>query len=245
MLTVARPEAVVQVAAVVSSGRPDPERSFRVNVQGTETFARAAAAAGAHRWLQISSMSAHPANKSVYGASKLAQEDAPRGAGFDPTVFRPSLIYGPQRRGIFHKLVTLLNQLPIVPLVGAGGEPMRPVHVDDMAAAASRALANRESEGKTYELGGPEDWTFRHMIEEILRMLGKSPRLVPVPLPVCRVIAAGGEWLLPAPPITTDNVEGVAKARPLDLRPAHRDLGWTPRSFEAGFRECLDSGLLG
>lgn len=238
-------EVVVHVASVVSVGAPDAGFSWQVNVEGTRVLAEVARKAGVKRWLQVSSMSAQEENKAVYGASKLEQEQVVKSSGIPWTIFRPSLIYGPQQRGIFYRMARALNKLPVVPVVGWGNEPMRPVHVEDLAWAFAEVAGREDCVGNTYELGGPEHWTFAEVIRAIRRELGKNEFLVPVPLPCCRMIALLGEMILPVPPLTSDNVEGVCKARELKVEEAEKDFSFAPRSFSEGFKECLSKGLLG
>lgn len=240
-----RPEAVIHAAAIVSTGVPNAVASHRYNVEGTAVLLAVARESGCRRWIQISSMSAHPENKSVYGGTKYLADLEVKKTDLDWTILRPSLIYGEVRRGIFHRLTGLLNSLPIVPLVGPGNEPVRPVHRDDVAAVCMTALRRPETIGNVYMLGGPEEsWTFRTMAMEMRRMLNRSTLAAPVPLPVCRIIAIFGEMLFEDPPLTTDNIEGLSRAQNIDIEPAVRDLAFAPRSFGEGFTSCLESGLL-
>ncbi len=239
------PDVVVHAAAVVSMGAPDLDTSMRINVEGTRTFADAARFYGVSRWLQISRMSAHPANKSVYGGTKYAQEFSVRDARIPWTIFRPSLIYGHRRRGIFHKLTKMMAKIPVVPLVGMGNEPMRPVHSEDLAWAVAESVDREATVGNIYDIGGADPLSFREMLRIMRQTLHKAPTFIPVPLSVCRAIALVGETTLPRPPITTDNIEGIAKARPVEPEPAKRDLGFDPRGFRRGFEQCLEKGLLG
>lgn len=245
ILLEARANAVIHAAAVVSVGVPNLAESLRVNVEALRHFLAAARANGVERWVQISSMSAHPGNKAVYGGTKWLADRGLEECGIAWTILRPSIIYGPQRRGIFHRMVETLRKLPLVPCVGSGLEPMRPVHVDDVAGAAVAALTRPEAIGGTYMLGCAEEMNFRDFVRAtVIAVKGRAPLLVPVPLPLCRIIALGGQLVLEKPPMTLDNVDGVAQAQALDIGPAVRDLGFAPRSYAVGLKECLDAGLL-
>jgi NADH dehydrogenase len=226
-----QPDAIIHAGAVVSNGRPNLERAWRVNVEGTRSLLRAAEGAGVQRWVQISSMSAHPANRSVYGGTKLACDAVVRSGAIDWTILRPSLVYGPGQRGIFHRMRTMIRQLPVVPLLGSGSEPMRPVHVDDVAWAALEALERPGAVRGTYCLGGPEDWTFRTLVGKLASAEGRRPMLLPIPMPLCRVGALLGEVLLEDTPVSTDNLEGITSAQPVDITAAESDLGFVPRAF--------------
>lgn len=232
VLQEARPQTVIHCAAIVSVGKPNPEKAWRVNVEGTRIFAHAAREAGVTRWVQISSMSAHSENKSVYGSTKFHSEAATRESGIPLTIIRPSLVYSAEPRGIFHKLVSMQRKAPVLPLVGDGSEPMRPIHVDDLAWLVAEAAEREQAIGKTYDAGGPEEWTLRDMLKATAAAMNKKPRFLPIPLPICRIIAFAGENLLKNPPLTSDNIAGIAQARKPCIDAAQRDLGFAPRPFK-------------
>ena len=129
-------------------------------------------------------------------------------------------------------------------MIGNGAESIRPVHRDDVAMACIAALERPSTVGHVYMLGGPGETTFRDIVRMMRRRLGRSPTLVPIPMPLCRVAAIAGELLFEDPPLTTDNLEGLSRAPFCDPTLAIRDLGFSPRSFEQGFEECLAAGLL-
>ncbi|MCL5269792.1 MAG: NAD-dependent epimerase/dehydratase family protein, partial [bacterium] len=121
-------EAVIHGAGVTAEGTPDEALSRRVNVEGAAALFEAARRAGVSRWIQISSMSAHPASTSVYGRTKLAADEFLRRSAPPPrwTILRPSLIYGPGDQGLVAKTLRILRKLPVLPMVGSGRELLRP-----------------------------------------------------------------------------------------------------------------------
>lgn len=234
ILAETKPDAIIHAAAVVSSGRVDLEQSLAINVIATERFARLAIEEGVLRWIQISSMSANPLNKSIYGSTKLEAERRLKQLPVKLSILRPSLVYGPEPRGIFHHMVRLLDRLPVVPVIG-GQEPVGVVHGADVGMAAAKALGMARVGGIIYELSGPERWKFIDLLWTIRRRLGRNEWLVPIPLPLARLGAAVGEAFMSRPPLTADNVDGIARARHADLSAAIRDLAWNPRTFAEGF----------
>ena len=104
---------------------------------------------------------------------------------------------------------------------------------DRVAAAVAAVLANRDSAGTTHELGGPEIFTFRELLETVLRATGRRRLLVPVPFAIMEWNAAV-LGLAPEPPLTRDQVrllrtDNVAEH---DL-PGLADLGITPTAVAA------------
>lgn len=239
-----RPRAIIHAAAVVSTGVPNLEDSLRVNVEGTRALVAGAREAGVSKWIQISSMSAHDGNKSIYGGTKYLAEQEVRSFPGDWVILRPSLVYAPVRRGIFHRLARLVASLPVVPLIGGGREPVRPVHRDDLAEVALQALRSPAATGVVYPIGGPEDWDLRALVLAMRRQLGLRPLTIPLSLPLCRLGSIVGEILFEDPPLTSDNLEGIARAVPCDTSAAIDDLAFSPRPFDEGFAQCLADGLL-
>lgn len=233
-------DAVIHCAATTSSAAPDLELSRRVNVEGTRLLLEACAAQGVRRFVNISSQSAHDRNTSVYGMTKLEQDEAVRAAAdIEWTILKPSIIYGPQARGIFDKMVAHCRKLPAIPVIGSGLEPMRPIHVDDVADAALDCLEHGETIGRVYDLGGADELEFNDFLREILRALGLRKRLVHLPIPVAMALARALSLVMKNPPLTPDNVRGIQFAPSVDISAAARDFGFAPRSFRRGLRESF------
>jgi NADH dehydrogenase len=221
---------------VTSEGGTDPELSRQVNVEGTERLFRAASAAGVSRWIQISSMSAHPGSTSVYGRTKLAADDYLRRAVKGPawTILRPSLIYGPGDRGLVAKTLGLLEKLPFLPMVGSGEELLRPILVSDVARAALTCLERPDLAGRTYMIGGADEVSLNDFMKRLLAGRGMRRPLVHLPIPVCMILARLLTLAVKSPPLTVDNVLGVLQAQRVDTRFARRDWAFDPAGLERG-----------
>ena len=231
-------EGVIHCAATTSEGAPDEALSRRVNVEGTRLLLEAARGAGARRWVQISSMSAHPGSTSVYGRTKLAADECLRSAPTPPdwTILRPSLIYGPGDKGLVDKTIQLMKKLPVIPVIGRGDGRMRPVHVADVAEAALLCLERETALGKTYMIGGADEVTLNDFFRSVARAVGLRRPLVHLPIPICLLLARLFGLFLKKPPITADNVQGVLQLRRVDTGPALEELGYSPLGLEEGLR---------
>ena len=72
---------------------------------------------------------------------------------------------------------------------GRGG--LQPVYVNDVARAFVDAIANPETIGKTYELGGSEQLTWPQMHKAIARaIVGKNRLTMPIPVWYAKMLAA-------------------------------------------------------
>jgi NADH dehydrogenase len=92
-------------------------------------------------------------------------------------------------------------------LCGNGGTRFQPVYVGDVAEAMVRSLDDSATAGKTYELGGPRIYSFKELMELVLRETGRKRLLLPLPLGLAEVEAALLSLLpLPTPLLTRDQV---------------------------------------
>jgi uncharacterized protein YbjT (DUF2867 family) len=168
-------------------------------------IAKVAADVGVARLVLMSAIGADPAAGSAYARSKGEGEAAVRAAMPAATILRPSVVVGPGD-GFFDRLAGLARITPVLPLIGGGQTRFQPVHVGDVAAAVVAALQEGAARGATYELGGPQVYTFEELLRYMLEVLERKRLLVPVPFDLARLEAAFLEWL-PAPLLTRDQVE--------------------------------------
>jgi uncharacterized protein YbjT (DUF2867 family) len=208
-----------------------------VHHQGTKNVLQAAQDANVKRYLQISSMGTRPDAISRYHQSKWLAEEAVRNSGLEVTIFRPSVIFGPYDAftTIFAKMA---RYSPILPLLGDGNNRMQPIWVGDMAQFVSKALDDPQTIGETYELGGPEQLTFRAIIEEIIKATNRRSTMLPIPLPILRFQANLFEKFHPKPPLTSDQLimaqeDNVTEQHPWSLY----DID--PIPFTVGIRSYL------
>ena len=194
-------------------------------------IAAAAAAEGVARLVQISAIGADAASASAYARSKAEGERRVREAFPDATILRPSIVIGPED-GFFNRFASLARMLPALPLIGGGRTRFQPVYVGDVAQAVVAALERDDCRGQTYELGGPQTYTFAELMRYMLKVVGRRRLLPTVPFGVAMAQARLLE-LLPDPPLTRDQVEllKVDNVASLDL-PGLQALDITPTPIE-------------
>jgi NADH dehydrogenase len=158
-----------------------------VQAKGAETVAKAAAAAGASM-VHVSAIGADAESPSRYARAKAAGEAAVTAALPSATIFRPSVIFGPEDQ-FTNRFGALARMSPVLPLIG-GETRMQPVYVGDVATAIADAVDGKAKAGATYELGGPEVLTMREIIEAILEITDRERTLIPLPFGLARFQAA-------------------------------------------------------
>lgn len=234
---VAGADAVVNMVGILfQSGK---QRFDAIQAKGAARVAAAAKAAGATRFIQISAIGADPASASAYAKSKAEGEQAVKSAFPGATILRPSIVFGPEDH-FFNRFARMAMLSPALPLIGGGVTKFQPVYVADIAAAIERALDDDGTMGKTYELGGPRSYTFRTLMEMMLKEIGRRRLLVPLPFALASLQAAFLQ-LLPMPPLTVDQVrllkrDNVVSANALGFK----DLGLTPTALETILPTYLD-----
>jgi uncharacterized protein YbjT (DUF2867 family) len=162
------------------------QRFDAVQAQGAGAVARAASAIGA-RMVHISAIGADENSPSRYARSKAAGEKAVLSTIPSATIFRPSLVFGPEDQ-FTNRFAALARMSPGVPLIG-GDTRMQPVYVGDVATAIADAVDGKTNAGSVYELGGPEVLTMREIIEIILETIERKRMLLPVPFGLAKLQA--------------------------------------------------------
>lgn len=199
---VAGADAVVNLVGILfERGR---QRFDAVHGEAAGRVARAAAAAGARRFVQISAIGASADSPSAYARTKAAGEAAVRAAFPGASILRPSVIFGPED-GFFNLFAGLARTAPFLPLFGGGTTKFQPVYVQDVAAAIVACLEQDGTAGQTYELGGPRVYSFRELMQLTLQQTGRKKRLVSVSWGLA-ALEAKLLGLLPKPLLTSDQV---------------------------------------
>ena len=202
-----------------------------VHVQGPARLARLARAAGVKRFVHISGLGADIHSPSAYARSKAEGEAAVRAEFPGATVLRPSIVFGPEDN-FFNRFAAMALYLPALPLIGGGTTRFQPVYVGDVADAATAALDRQDAPGRIYQLGGPRIYTFRELMELMLREIRRRRALVNIPFPLARLEAFFLERL-PRPILTRDQVKLLERDSVVASgAPGLGDLGITPTALE-------------
>ncbi|MDP1701835.1 MAG: complex I NDUFA9 subunit family protein [Aestuariivirga sp.] len=195
--------AVVNLTGVLASRGA---QSFEgIHVFGAEASAKAAKAAKAQVFIQMSALGADAESSSEYARTKAAGEAKAKAAFPGAIVLRPSIVFGPEDN-FFNQFAGLSRLAPALPLIGGGQTKFTPIFVGDLAEAFARLIDAGEASGQTYELGGPEVFSFKQLMEFTLETIGRKRLLVPIPWPIAKVMGTI-MGLLPFAPLTADQVE--------------------------------------
>ena len=175
---VARCDAVVNLVGVLHSrsGAPYGPAFERAHVELLRKLVEACTRASVRRVIHVSAIGATADAPSEYLRSKAAGEEILLAARdkIDATVFRPSVIFGPDDR-FMNVFAFLQRWSPMLFLVSPDAR-FQPVFVGDVAECIARAIADpliaRDSAHRNYDLGGPKQYTLRELVALAGRVSG-------------------------------------------------------------------------
>lgn len=203
-----------------------------VNLQSLDRLIEIARARSI-RLVFLSSLSAHPEARSHYGRNKLALE-----ARLDPSrdaILRLGLVLG--EGGLFGSMVDLIRNSRVIPLPDGGRQPIQTLWMGDLLAVVERVVT--QGVVGRYEVATPEVYTMRELYRTVMRELGVSRPLVPVPLALVGMGVATLETLRVPFSINTENVLGLKYLRAFDNVADMRALGVAPLGLEESVRRLL------
>ena len=200
-------QVIHHVAAL--TGAVDEAEFLATNRDGTARLLEAATAAGASRFVLVSSgaaggptrrgvpaTGAHAAGPvTMYGRSKLAAEEVVTAGAIPWTVLRPPAVYGPRDTENFLAVFRAIRRFGMAPVFGDGSQELSLVHAVDLAEACALAGEREEATGRVYYVNHPEVVSSRELIRAIGRSIGRDPTVLPLPEWITRgVLTVTGGW---------------------------------------------------
>jgi nucleoside-diphosphate-sugar epimerase len=220
---------------------PDGEMRA-VTVAGSEALVNEAIRADKKReriqmWIMSSAVIGAPVY-SYYRDTKRIQEKIFKGSGFEWTSFRPTLVYGV---GDYRHTATIMRKCAAqggrMTIPHSGRSRINPVHVDDVVDCVLRKIGYDKQVDCIYELAGPTGITYNEFIDYTIAATCGTVRRRNIPKKWADfVIALKGVFK-----DVTD--ERRASAYFLlhhehDITNARVELGWSPRTYEQGIKDC-------
>jgi uncharacterized protein YbjT (DUF2867 family) len=221
-------DAVINSVGIIAE---QPGQTFEaLHHRAPVALFRACREAGVRRVIQISAVGADETAITPYHLTKKAADDALRELPLEWFVLRPSLVYG--RGGASIALFQALASLPVIPLIGDGGQQVQPVHVDDLAAAVRICLKAMSTPQKTLDVVGPRPLSFKEWLLTQRRYLGKRGALtLPISLPLMYGLSHFGKYLGMVA-LTPDGLRMLQQGNTADPQPLTDFLGRKPIAAE-------------
>lgn len=198
-------DVVINLAGVLHDARG--KRGFEAaHVALARKIVDACRANKVRRLLQMSALAAASDAPSAYLRSKGEAERIVRESGLDFTIFRPSVIFGPDD-SFLNLFACLTRVLPVIALASPGAR-FQPVYVDDVAVAFVRALPDMKTFGQSYALCGPRRYTLRELVAYVGRITGHQRPILGLNRALSYCQAYAMEWL-PVKLMTRDNLRSM------------------------------------
>lgn len=235
-------DAMIHLAArsvVTRAERANAEAAFhRTNVDGTQHALALAHAAGARRFILLSSIKVNgsrtapgqrfaasdmPQPDDAYGRSKWAAEQLAQqhctAWGMELVVLRPPLIYGPRAGGNLGALATLIRSGIPIPL-GSVKNRRSMAYVDNIADLIATTVSHPVAAGKVWMAADGTTLSTPELIRTVAATSGRTARLFAFPTGILNGVAR----LLGA----REQAERLLDNLEVDHESVMRDLDWRP-----------------
>lgn len=235
-------DSVIHLAArvhLMSDSAQNPLAEYRrVNVDMTMKLAQQSAAAGVRRFIFISSVKANgentpfgqpftaddmPQPSDPYAISKLEAEkllfQLASETGMEVVVIRPVLVYGPGvKANFFHMMRWLQKGVPL-PLKALDNRRSL-LAIDNLVDLIATCLHHPAAANQIFLASDGEDMSISSLLQRTGVALGKSARLISVPVMVLK----GGARLAGQDAV----MQRLCDSLQVDISKTRRVLGWTP-----------------
>ncbi|MSO66383.1 MAG: complex I NDUFA9 subunit family protein [Pseudolabrys sp.] len=196
-------QVLINLVGILTEG--GRQRFDSVHSYGAEQVALAASAHGA-RLVHVSAIGADENSSAHYARSKAAAERLVLSAQPQAVIMRPSILFGPED-DFFNRFASLARMSPALPLIGGGQTRFQPVFVGDVAKAIADAVDGKLNGGTIYELGGPDERTFKQLMQYVLATIERKRLLLPFPFFAAKLQAMVLQFMPPPLTLTPDQVE--------------------------------------
>ena len=153
--------------------------------------------------IHFSALGVNPDSQSKYVQSKYLGEVEVQKNFSNNVIIRPSIVIGPRDK-FFNMFAKLAGLLPLIPLIGADVK-FQPICVTDIAEAINQIIKNNITRG-VYELAGKKIYSFKELIELLLKEIRKKRMILPVSFSLGRIQAFFLQ-LMPTPLLTLDQIK--------------------------------------
>lgn len=230
-------ETVVHSAFITADIKEAHGVSYQgINVEGTRNVVEAAQRAGVKKIVLVSGLGTKPDKSGSYMQGRYLAEQIVKNSELSWSIIQPSVQFGEQS-AFFKGMADLIRSAPIVPIIGTSQRKFQPIWVEDVAQCLIQQIREANRSGKTYVVGGPEQFTYGEILDMLASAMGKKRLKASLPLPLAALGAAMMQMVLPKPPVTTAALTLFTFEQTTDLNAVERDFGFQPLSWRTYLAE--------
>tara|TARA_Y100000590_G_scaffold177791_1_gene202980 strand:- start:1955 stop:2896 length:942 start_codon:yes stop_codon:yes gene_type:complete len=181
------------------------QKFHQVHAQFPHLLSNLCSEIGIKNLIHVSALGVKEGHISEYMKSKLQGEKNIAENFKRSVILRPSIIFGPEDN-FFNTFASIAQFSPFLPLIGGGKTKFAPIYVVDVAEAIAKSLTLNVTNTKIFELGGPENYSFKKLMEILLTEIKKKRLLLYVPFSVAKFQSYFLQ-MMPKPLLTADQVE--------------------------------------
>ena len=174
-----------------------------IHVEFPRMISKLASTYKLEKFVHLSALGIENAKDSIYAKSKLEGEKEILNSFNNAVIVRPSIVYSVDDN-FTTQLMTLLGLLPIFPIYYNGKTKFRPIYCSDLTNSITKIITDDIKEN-IIEFVGPEEMSFKEILEKLLYLIEKKRLLLPMPISLAKTTAHIFE-LLPKPLITNDQL---------------------------------------
>ncbi|GAM96519.1 NAD-dependent epimerase/dehydratase [alpha proteobacterium U9-1i] len=205
-------DGVVNLVGVLAEHGKQNFNTLHAEAPGV--IAEAAAKRGIKRFVQVSAIGAAPKG-ARYARTKFAGEQNARSHVPQTVVLRPSILFG-SGDTFFNRFAEMARFAPALPLLGGGKTKFQPLFAGDMADAVCAALDRADARGRTFELGGPQVYSFKQLMQFLTAEIARPRALLDIPFFIAQPLGIFIGWAsalnpFADPPLTGDQVTMLQK----------------------------------
>lgn len=206
-------DAIIHLVGIIAEVRRKGQTFQRIHAEGTRNIVDEAKRAGFDgRLVYMSAIGSALNAPADYSRTKYQAERIVIGSEFPYTIFRPSLVIGPDGEFVAQMKDLVLRRGPFIPVPGPGFNLFQPVWIDDLVQCVAKSLIMGETINQIYEVGGATQLSFNELLKGFAKSLGKPKKpLFHAPIPLLYAAATIMEKILPKPPVTRDQLKNLER----------------------------------
>jgi len=197
-------------------------------IENTRKLVRAAVAANVKRIVHVSITNPSANSHLPYFWGKAANEKAVIDSGMSYAILRPTVLVGAEDI-LINNIAYLMRRFPFFGLPGDGSYRLQPICVEDLADLIVEAVYAKNN--YVIDAVGPDNFTFKEMVELIGEKTGSKRLLLPMPPKLALLAAQFLSLFLGDVLLTPEEVDGLMSGLLVSKEP--------PRG-KTSLREWLD-----